>query len=107
MGYGSCEFLAGHAVRLGVLDMIRKRTVGNALRHKGRDGEKAAGLEVDALVVPILAEEHIVVEVRELGREAAKLVSACSLFDGHVVLQFLRFAVFFVMDWDNISFSSL
>ena len=75
------HLLLRDAVGLGVGDMELQRAVGDALSHERNHGDEAAGAEVQVLVVPVLAEQYVVVEVRELGGEIAQLVVSCGLHD--------------------------
>ena len=75
------DLLFGDAVRLCVLQVINERTVGDARRHQGHDGDDAFLLDADRLFIPYFSEQYVIVEVSEHRCELAELVSAGSLYD--------------------------
>ena len=68
------------AVRLRVLEMELEGRIGDALRHERDDRDDAARLYVDILIVPVLAEENIVIVMCKLRGELAECISACRLY---------------------------
>ena len=51
-------------------------TIGNALRHKCHNCYDTAGPETDIRIVPVLAEQDIIIEMSKVGRKAPQLISA-------------------------------
>ena len=75
------DLLLGHAVVLGVLQVILQRGIGHAGRHQRNHGEDAAGLQVDGVIVPVLAKENVVVVVSKCRCECAQRIAASGLYD--------------------------
>ncbi len=75
------DLLFGDAVRLRVLQVVNERTVGDAGRHQGHDGNDAFLLNADRLFIPYFSEQYVIVEVSEHRCELAELVSAGGLYD--------------------------
>ena len=73
-----------HAVLLGAGQVIGKRAVDDAFPDERAHGDDAAQLERQlVLAAPYLAEEDVVVQMRELGRELAECIVSCGLLDCH------------------------
>lgn len=73
---------AGDAVLLRRLKMVGQRTVRDALADERSEGYQTAVAQAEAVgAAPHLAEEHVVVEFREFGREIAELVASGRLYD--------------------------
>lgn len=82
VGDGFGDFGAGDAVVLGVLQMVNERRVGNTLCDKAGNGDERTVAERQKVIAaPDFAEEYIVVEMGELGREIAESVAAGCLDD--------------------------
>ena len=76
--------IPGHAVVLCRHQMILERGVRQTLRHQGHNRHHAAVSKGKlALSAPHLAEQHIVVELREFGGKVPQSISACRLFNCH------------------------
>ena len=81
------DFIFGHAVLFCVLQMIAERAVGHARRHQGNDRHNTFCFGIQTLSIPDLAEQNVVVEVREHRRKIAELVTTRSLYDFFVHFQ--------------------
>ena len=81
MGDDGGDLLLGHAVVLGVLQMELQRRIGHAGGHQRHHRDDAAGLDVDAVVVPVLAEENVIIVMCKSRGKLAESVPASSLYD--------------------------
>ena len=64
------------------LKMVGQRTVRDALADERSEGYQTAVAQAEAVgAAPHLAEEHVVVEFREFGREIAELIAPGRLYD--------------------------
>ena len=81
MGDDGGDLFLGHAVGLGILQVEFQGRIRHAGGHQGHHGEDAAGLDVDAVVVSVLAEENIIVVMRKGRSKCAKSIPASGLYD--------------------------
>ena len=78
-----------NAVLLGVGHVVLEGRVGHSLGDERGHGEDGAHLQGKVVAAPHLAEQHIVVQGGELGREGAERVAAGGLdYFGHEVPRF-------------------
>ena len=75
------NLLLSHTVGLGVLQVELEGRIGDAGSHQRGHGDDAAGFDVEAVVVPVLTEENIVVVVGEGRGKGAEGVAASGLYD--------------------------
>ena len=84
MGNDRSDLLLGHAVLLGVHQVVLEGGVHETTAHEGDDRDDGAGLEVERVVAPDLAEEDIVVVARKIGGELAQAFASRRLHNlGH------------------------
>ena len=87
MRYGSGDFFARHAVCFRIFEMIAQRRIRNPLRHERDDRQQTALLDADSREIPVLAEQYIIIKMRERRREFAERFASCrldNLFFRHV-----------------------
>ena len=65
--------------------MIAQGCVGNAGGHQRHHGNDTSCFQVNIFVVPVLAEQNIIVVMGKIGSELTEAISARRLFDTHVV----------------------
>ena len=64
--------------------MIAEGLIGKTLRHEGNNGhERAVAQGQLVLAAPYLAEQYVIIELRELRGEFAERIAACGLLDSH------------------------
>ena len=85
------DLFLGHAVSLGVLQMVGEGRISDARRHQRYDRDDTFGLDVDRFLVPHLAEQYVIIQMREHRRKLAELIPAgglCDLFHSISPLHF-------------------
>ena len=81
MGDDSRDLFLGHAVLFGVFQMELQRRIGHTGRHQRHHRDDAAGLDIDAVIVPVLTEQDIIVIMCKCRGKLAKSVPASGLYN--------------------------
>ena len=63
-----------------IVDMIADRVVGHALGHQRNNGDDGSCFKVDVGIVPVFAEQDVIVEMRKVGSKLANGISAGCLY---------------------------
>ncbi len=92
VGQNLSNFLLGDAVFLCAFQMIPEGRIGESLCHERRHRHKRAVSQGKLILpAPYLAEQHIVVQLRELWREIAQSIPTGCLFDCHFYVTSIYF----------------
>lgn len=79
MGKHLRNFMSGDAVRLGKLQVMRKRGVDDTLANKGGDGNHTTVTGRKTGTVPHFPEENVIIQFGKLGSKITQCSATCCL----------------------------